>query len=163
MAREMPITSLSEQRWLASPAGFEPLSPPEGTPMSYSYMRSRIIGFTVLYSVAVLAPIIPKTAVADRLPGETQLYEVASICQACDRPAAAWQSVGVASAVIDLCPPVILTGYQPPTGEGLVELQVPAALLQTLQTTPQGKPPGELQVPAALFILLQTDGQGKLP
>jgi hypothetical protein len=131
--------------------------------MPYSYIQGRIIGFTVLYSVAVLAPIIPETAGAAHLPGEIQLYEVATICQACDRPTTAWQPVGVAGTVIDLCPPVMPTGYRPPAGEGLVELQVPTALLQTLQTTPQEKPPGELQVPPALFIFLQMDGQGKLP
>jgi hypothetical protein len=127
-------------------------------------MQSWLIGFTVLYNVAVLTPIIPQTSAADNQPpGGKQWYEVAAVCAERYRPAWVLQPLEAHGLVIGIGAPMTIPARMLFTEEGLIELQVPAALLTALPTVPRESPPGELQVPAALLTVLQTDGLGTLP
>jgi hypothetical protein len=47
--------------------------------------------------------------------------------------------------------------------EGVIELQVPAALLRALHRVSRERTTVEFQVPAALLMLLQTEGRGEIP
>jgi hypothetical protein len=123
------------------------------------------MSFPVLYSASVLMLVIPQMVAADGhlLRGEP-LAALTLVCRELHRPEWDARLLGLysSSAGDNISRPY--RAHQPPTGEkGWVELHVPVALLQALQTTERGGAVVELQVPAALLTLLQTVGLEELP
>jgi hypothetical protein len=123
------------------------------------------MSFPVLYSASVLMLVVPQMVAADGhlLRGE-QLAELTLGCSEWRRPEWAVRPVGLHSsrAGDDAFAPQRV--HQSPSREKRwVELHVPAALLQVLQTTESGGAVVQLQVPGALLTRLQALGLEELP
>ena len=133
--------------------------------MHHLCKQTWLIGLVAFSTVAALRLVAPMSAAADdHPPNGAFLDEVSFVCTERYRPESAsrpWETN------------FPVTGHPPPATlairlllaeeEGVVRLQVPAALLTALQTSGRKSPSVELQVPAALLMILQTEGRIKLP
>jgi hypothetical protein len=133
--------------------------------MHHIRKQTRLTGLVALYIVAVLMLLTPTSVAADdHPPNGASLEEVSFVCKERYRPEWASLLLGAKSPTTDHTTPVTLAiRLRLPEEEGMVELQVPAALLTALQTSGRKGTSVELQVPAALLTILQTEGRVKLP
>jgi hypothetical protein len=118
-----------------------------------------------LYSAAVLMLVTPQMATAeDHLLKEEALNELAVVCREFRHPEEAAQSSGRRHAAAGDNVAQLRRMHQPLTEEKRrVELQVPVALLQALQTPERDGTVVELHVPTALLTHLQTADLEDLP
>lgn len=123
------------------------------------------MSFPVLYSASVLMLVVPQIGAADgHLPGGGPLAELTLVCSEWRRPEWVAWPVGLHSSHTgdDAFPPQRVQ-QSPNREKRWVELHVPAALLQVLQTTERGGAVVQLQVPGALLTRLQALGLEELP
>jgi hypothetical protein len=133
--------------------------------MHHICKQTWLIGLVALSTIAVLRLVIPMSAAADDHPSNgAALDEVSFVCKERYRPEWASRSWGTNfSATGPPSPATLAIRLLLAEEEGIVRLQVPAALLTALQTSGRKAPSVELQVPAALLTILQTEGHVKLP
>lgn len=131
--------------------------------MHHICKQTRLVGLVVLYTVAVLMLVSSTSPAADdHPPNGAQLEEVSFVCKERYRPE--WASRPLTNFPATGHPtPATLAIRLLLAEEGMVELQVPAALLTALQTSGRKGSSVELRVPAALLTTLQTEGRVKLP
>jgi hypothetical protein len=132
--------------------------------MHHLCKQTWLIGLVALSTVAALRLVTPMSAAADDHPANGALSdEVSFVCTARYRPESASRPWETNFPTTGPPPPATLAIRLLAEEEGIVRLQVPAALLTALQTSGRKSPSVELQVPAALLTILQTEGQVKLP
>ena len=130
--------------------------------MHYTCKQTLFINLVVLYAAFVLVLVTSLSAAAnDPPPREKQLSEVSWVYKEPDRPAWASRPYGTNCFAKDDSAPESLTVRM--LEEGVVELQVPAALLTALQTVRRDRTTVEFQVPAVLLMLLQAGGCEEIP
>ena len=130
--------------------------------MHYTCKQTLFIDLIVLCAAFVLVLVTSKSAAAnDHPPRGQQLSEVSWVCREHYRPAWACRPSGTkflakGDGALESLTVCMLE-------EGVVELQVPAALLTALQTVRRERTTVEFQVPAALLMLLQTEERREIP
>ena len=123
------------------------------------------MSFPALYTTSVLMLVTPQMVTAEgHLRKGEPLYELAVVCREFRHPEWAAQSPGFHSAIAGDNVSQLRRMHQPLAREKRrVELQVPVALLQALQTTESSGIAVELRLPAALLTRLQTVDLEELP
>ena len=133
--------------------------------MHHICKQTGLIGLVALYTVAVLILVTPmSTAADDHPPNGALLEEVSFVCKERYRPEGAsrpWETDFPATR--RPVPTVLSIRLLLAEEAGMVELQMPTALVTALQTSGRNGPGVELQVPAALLTILQMEGRVKLP
>jgi hypothetical protein len=123
------------------------------------------MSFLGLYSASVLILVVPQMVAADgHLLGGGRRHELTLVCSELRRSEWVARPFGLPSLQTEDNVFMPLRALQPlPREKRWVELHVPTALLQALQTTEQGDAVIELLVPAALLTLLHTVDLEELP
>jgi hypothetical protein len=124
-----------------------------------------LMSVPVLYSASALMLVTSQMATAeDHLLKEEALDELAVVCREFRHPEGAAQSSGLRRAAAGDNVAQLRRMHQPLAEEKRrVELQVPVALLQALQTPERDGTVVELHVPTALLTHLQTADLEDLP
>jgi hypothetical protein len=120
--------------------------------------QTLLIGLVVLYAVSMQMPIGSQSAAADGSYARgQQSHRSLLVCIEYHHPEWAFRPFGTHA------PRARIVHTPLVEEEGLVELQVPAALLTALQTAERRGTSVELQVPEGLLTILQTEGGIELP
>lgn len=140
------------------------LPSPEGVLMYRICEQTRLTGLVALYIVAMLILVTPASSAADDHPPNGALSEeVSFVCKERYRPEWVSQPPGTDFPATGRPTSATLAIRLLAEEGGMVELQMPAALLTALQTSGRKGTSVELQVPAALLTILQMEGRVKLP